>query len=156
MSIDVRLLGLPDQPLIEGVSAELFDDPILPKSVIAFLADPRHIIIGALDGRALVGFVSALEYYHPDKPPHLWINEVSTASSHRRLGIASRMLTAAFEEGRKRGCVEVWVGTEHDNEAARRLYSSMAEAGQPASFLMYEFDLTINARRSGRSTPSAA
>ena len=29
-----------------------------------------------MDGVALVGFVSAVDYVHPDKRPQLWINEV--------------------------------------------------------------------------------
>ena len=46
----------------------MFNDPIVPASARAFLADPRHRLADALDNGLIVGFVSAVIYMHPDKP----------------------------------------------------------------------------------------
>ncbi|MDQ6437068.1 hypothetical protein RB623_23700 [Mesorhizobium sp. LHD-90] len=47
-----------------------------------------------------------------------------------------------FELGRTFGCEEAWVGTEPDNLAARKLYESRPETGEPAQdFVMYVYEL---------------
>jgi len=41
--------------------------------------------------------------------------------------------------GKALGCEEAWVGAEHDNVAARRLYESRGAAAEP--FVMYVYRL---------------
>ncbi len=68
-----RLRSLADLPLLARVAEGVFDDPIDSDAARAFLADPRHHLVVALDGEVVVGFVSAVHYAHPDKPrPELW------------------------------------------------------------------------------------
>jgi aminoglycoside 6'-N-acetyltransferase I len=50
------------------------------------------------------------------------------------------MLDAMFAIGKAEGCGEAWVGTEHDNIAARRLYET--RGGTTAEpFVMYVYEL---------------
>src|SRR5690606_7845707 len=121
------------------VADEVFDHAPDPACVAEFLADPRHHMAVAMDGDTVVGMASAVDYVHPDKPRELWINEVGVAPAYRRAGVARRLLSLLFARGRERGCREAWVGTEHDNVAARALYRSLD--GQHASFVMYAFRL---------------
>ena len=44
-----------------------------------------------------------------------------------------------FQIGRAHGCEEAWVGTEHDNAPARRLYESRGSEAEP--FVMYVYKL---------------
>jgi ribosomal protein S18 acetylase RimI-like enzyme len=97
----------------------------------------------ALDANVVVGMVSAVHYVHPDKPAELWINEVGVAPTHRRQGIARRMLAEMLEVGRGCGCVNAWVLTERSNEAAIKLYGTAQEGAAPKDSVMFEFDLRL-------------
>lgn len=139
MTLEIRLLGPDDRGVLERVAPGVFDHPVEPRWADAFLANPRHHLVVALDDGIVVGMVSALDYVHPDKAPQLWINEVGVAATHRRQGVALRMLRAMLAHGRALGCTEAWVGTEQDNVAARALYERAG--GTPEPSLLYEFPL---------------
>ena len=139
MTLEIRLLGPDDRGVLERVAPGVFDHPVEPRWADTFLADPRHHLVVARDDDIVVGMVSALDYVHPDKAPQLWINEVGVAATHRRQGVALRMLRAMLAHGRALGCTEAWVGTEQDNVAARALYERAG--GTPEPSLLYEFPL---------------
>jgi aminoglycoside 6'-N-acetyltransferase I len=124
-AIEIKALGPGDAPLLDAVDPDVFDDPLDPRATEAFLNDPRHHLVVAIDAGTIVGFASAVHYVHPDKPfPEMWVNEVGVASSHRGRGIAKAILQRLFEVARTLGCREAWVLTDHENEAALRLYES--------------------------------
>jgi ribosomal protein S18 acetylase RimI-like enzyme len=131
------LVGPEDGDLLGRIAPEVFDFAIDPASAAEFLNDPRHHLALALDGDTVVGMASAVDYVHPDKPRELFINEVGVAPTHRRLGVGRRLLEMLFASGRERGCREAWVGTEHENEAARALYKSLRGSEEP--FILYSF-----------------
>jgi hypothetical protein len=91
----------------------------------------------AIDAQTLVGFASAVHYVHPDKPPELWINEVSVAATHRRRGIGKQLLRALFAAAEDLGCGEAWVLADPDNLEAARLYGSAG--GRPVATTMFNF-----------------
>ena len=122
--VEVRLLGPDDAPRVDGADPGLFDGPVVAARTREVLADPRHHLVGALEGGSLVGFVSAVHYLHPDKPPELFVNEVGVRETHRRRGLARRMLAVLLEHGRALGCVGAWVLSDGENEAAHRLYAA--------------------------------
>jgi ribosomal protein S18 acetylase RimI-like enzyme len=140
MSIDVRLLGPDDLGVLDRIADGVFDCPVQADWAGAFLADARHHLLVAVEDGVVVGMVSAVDYVHPDKPPQLWINEIGVAPSHQRRGIGRRLLDAVVAHGRTLGCTEAWLGTEEDNEAARRLYT--AAGGEAEPFVLYSFALT--------------
>ena len=138
--ITVRLLRAEEAHVLENVAPDVFDHAVDPMQSAAFFADPRHHLAVALDGALVVGMASAVEYYHPDKPPALWVNEVGVAPDYRRRQLGKRLMDTLLKHGRSLGCTEAWVGTELENEAARRLYeASGGGAGEP--FVMYTFPL---------------
>ena len=55
-------------------------------------AIPRHHLVAAIADDRLVGFISALDYWHPDKPRGLWINEVGVAPTWQHRGAGTRHL----------------------------------------------------------------
>lgn len=141
MAIEIKVLGSQDVRVLTNVAAGVFDDAIDPVRAEEFLADPRHHVVVAVEEFLVVGFVSAVHYVHPDKPlPELWINEVSVAETHRRRGVAKRLLNSMLEVGRAAGCVEAWVLTDPENTAGRRLYSALGSEA-PAAQLMFTFQL---------------
>jgi aminoglycoside 6'-N-acetyltransferase I len=142
MTIEIKLLGVADAPILEHVAPEVFDDPINVARTGEFLADPRHHLAVAMDDGLVVGFVSAVQYVHPDKSgPDLSINEISVAASHPGSGIGSRLLRSILDLGRRIGCQAAWVLTDRTNAAAMRLYSSVGSPKEPTDHVMFEFRL---------------
>ncbi len=137
--VEVKILGAGDGAVLERVAAGVFDHEVEPALASEFLGDPRHHIAVAIADHTVVGFVSAVHYVHPDKPPELWVNEVGVAPSHQREGIGKQLLEALFAHGRTLGCAEAWLGTDESNIAARRLYGSVG--GEEAVMMYVTFRL---------------
>jgi aminoglycoside 6'-N-acetyltransferase I len=139
----VRLLTVDDAALLGAAETDVFDDPVIPASAAAFLADPRHLMAAAIDEGRIVGFASAVLYLHPDKAqPELWINEAGVAETHQRRGLARALIAVLKDEARARGATLAWVLTNRDNSAARAAYKSAGGREAADDVVMVEFDLS--------------
>jgi ribosomal protein S18 acetylase RimI-like enzyme len=120
--VEIRILTVPDAPLLATVADNVFDNIVIPELASTFLADPRHHIAAGIDKGTIIGFASGVDYIHPDKPAELWINEVGVAPTHQGRGIGKAILTCLLEHGVSIGCRTAWVLTEAGNTPARALY----------------------------------
>jgi len=142
MTIEIRRLEAGDDALVMRVAKDVFDEPVRPDRLAAYLASPGHFMIVALADGVVVGQCAAVIHRHPDKVSELYIDEVGVTPAFQRQGIARKVLDAMFAVGREHGCEEAWVGTEPDNAAARALYESRREPHGPAEeFVMYVYRL---------------
>lgn len=139
MGISLKRMRPGDEGDFDSIAPDVFDEPIHPERLEAYLLEPYHLMILAIEDGVVVGQCAAVLHRHPDKPIELYIDEVGTASTHRRLGIGKRLLDAMFAWGRELGCREAWLGTEHDNAAANGLYRKAG--GRHDAIMSYEFDL---------------
>jgi aminoglycoside 6'-N-acetyltransferase I len=139
LGVEIHILRRGDEARLEAVAADVFDRGIDAKLTAEFLADPRHHLVVAIDGGVIVGFASAVDYVHPDKPTELWINEVGVAESHRGRGIGKRIMAAMLEVARQLGCREAWVLTDRANEPAMRLYAAAGGTAAPRDQVMFTF-----------------
>jgi len=146
--VEFKELARTDSGILKHVASGLFDRPIDPSLTEEFLEDPRHHLVVAIDGGEVVGFVSAVHYVHPDKPNEMWLNEIGVVPSHRRCGLATKLLGKMLEIGGKLGCVQAWVLTERDNVAAMGLYA--ANGGQPAPADSVLFTFSTDGRKGNR------
>lgn len=124
--IEIRLLEPGDELLVQELAT--YDGPGDPEGL---LADPRTLMLVALDGERPVGFVLAHELprRHGDRAS-LFVYEVDVDESRRRRGIASALLARLAELGRERGIRVAFVLTEPDNEPANALYRSAGGTSQ--------------------------
>ncbi len=152
--IEIRKLSHDNAGLLRQTAQDVFDHPIEAPQLQKFLDDPRHVMMLAVDGNTVVGMASAFEYFHPDKKPQLFINEVGVAPTHRRRGIGRDLVTALLNEAGSRECVFAWLGTDVDNKPAQACFASVAGAASPQPFLLYEWDLPERAdsRRPTKNT----
>jgi aminoglycoside 6'-N-acetyltransferase I len=137
--VEIKRLGAGDAAVLARVGEDVFDEPIDPERVTAYLAEPGHIMLVALADDEVVAQVAAVIHRHPDKPTELYLDEVGVAPDFRRQGLAKRMVGEMLALGRAAGCEEAWVGTELDNEPARKLYQSRGGVAEP--FVMYVYKL---------------
>jgi ribosomal protein S18 acetylase RimI-like enzyme len=139
--IDVRMLRSEESFVLDHVAEGVFDHAIDPRWKAEFFADSRHHLAVAIDDGLVVGMASGVHYVHPDKPPELFVNEVGVAPGHEGRGIGRRLLAALFDHARVLGCVQAWVGTDHDNVPAQRLYRAAGAEATPEKFLLFNFRL---------------
>ena len=137
MPVTIRMLDATDTALLLAADAALFDHPVRAELVGAFFASEHHHLAGAIEDDALVSFVSAVTYLHPDKPLHMWINEVSTLPACRGRGLAGAVCRAMIDHGHQIGCHEIWLATEDDNAAARAVYRKIS-LRETTGIVMYD------------------
>jgi ribosomal protein S18 acetylase RimI-like enzyme len=127
---------------LANVDPDVFDNAIVPEYLDAFLRDPRHLMFIAQDGALVVGMISAVEYYHPDKPAQMWINEVGVAGNYRKQGIGRRLVQAVLADAAARGISYVWLGTDVDNKPAQACFQAVSKGLKPPQrFLLYEWSV---------------
>ena len=118
-----------------------FDYDVLVDQTRRFLLDERHhLLLGYVDDRP-AGFVSAVEVFHPDKLPELFLNEIGVVEGARRRGVARALIEELKRLGREQGCAAIWVLTDEDNEAAMNLYRTTGGRTDGAPQVMFEYDL---------------
>ncbi|MFJ8883865.1 GNAT family N-acetyltransferase [Streptomyces sp. NPDC102402] len=122
-------------------AAHLYDAPPRPEWADRFLAAGGHLMLIAYVDGDPVGFVSGIEMLHPDKGTEMCLYELSVDERHRRRGIGRALTEALVAEARERGCYDVWVGVERDNEAALATYRS-AGAADDGVFTMLTWEFT--------------
>ncbi len=110
MTIEIRRLDAGDDALVMRIAEDVFDEPVRPDRLAAYLASPGHFMIVALADGVVVGQCAAVIHRHPDKVSELYIDEVGVSPAFQRQGIARKMLDAMFVIGREHGCEEAWVG----------------------------------------------
>ena len=71
-------------------AAGLFDRELRPEAVERFAADPDHHLLLAVEGDAVVGFVSGVEMTHPDKGPEMFVYELGVDPEARNRVSADR------------------------------------------------------------------
>jgi ribosomal protein S18 acetylase RimI-like enzyme len=132
----VRIVRVgPDQAGLVADASALFDGPPRPEWTEAFLTEPGHHLLLAVDGDRPVGFVTGVELVHPDKGRELFVYELGTLEAHRRRGVAAALLRALAEIAVDRDCYGLWVSTEPDNEAALATYRAAGFTAEPAVVL---------------------
>ena len=122
MSIVVRRMQPGDETAFQSIAPDVFDEAIDTERLKAYLREPGHLMVLAFEDDLVVGQCAGVLHRHPDKPTELYVDEVGTASTHLRRGIARMMMDELFAWGRELGCTEAWLGTETDNEPAKALY----------------------------------
>ncbi|WP_246804818.1 GNAT family N-acetyltransferase [Mesorhizobium mediterraneum] len=104
MKMEIRRLFPGDDALVMRVAEDVFDEPVRPDRLAAYLASSGHFMIVALADGIVVGQCAAVIHRHPDKVSELYIDEVGVAPAFQRQGIATKMLDAMFELGQEHGC----------------------------------------------------
>ena len=122
MTLEFRRLKLRDLNAIEEIERRSYPTPWSRSMFAGELAKPSSICLGAIDAdeERLVGYLIISRYVDA------WhVMNIAVAESHRRRGIATRLMERLFEltagDGRRGYTLEVRVS----NQAAIKLYESL-------------------------------
>lgn len=124
MDVSIQVITKRNALILDDVAEDVFDDDIDEDRLAAYLDEKNHILCVAVDEGLVVGHVRAIIHHHPDAPPELYIDNAGVTPEFQRQGIAKRLVQEIVAIGRERGCEDIWVGTESDNESAKALYRS--------------------------------
>ena len=139
MVTEILRIGPAQARRLERVADDVFDEPIDPARLAAYLAQPNHLMVLAVSGGEVIGQARGMVHRHPDLPTELYIDNLGVAQDRRREGVATRMLDELVAWGREKGCEEAWVGTEVDNVPARTLYEGRGSDAE--TFVLYFYEL---------------
>lgn len=142
MACQIIRVGPSQAGLLDRVAVDVFDAPIHPQRLAAYLADPTHMMVVACDGGEVIGQARGMVHRHPDQATELYIDNLGVTPARQREGVATRLLDDLIAWGRGLGCEEAWVGTEVDNEAARALYEGRGSEAETFVLYFYAFDAT--------------
>ena len=111
----------------------------------AYLERPDTVFVAChhVDGasRTLIGIASGrLEIKPYGRERWLYVDEVDVCADRRREGAGRAIMEALFGIAREAGCVEVWLGTETDNEGANALYGSL-DPSERETFVGYAWEV---------------
>ena len=105
--------GMLSDMLIETVAgggSVSFMHPLAPDAAVAFWTGAlgaasrgERVVLGAWDGRCLVGTVTVFLDLPPNQPHRVDIGKLMTRPGHRGRGIATALMLAAERESRTRG-----------------------------------------------------
>jgi aminoglycoside 6'-N-acetyltransferase I len=138
MDVEIFAIGPEQIPRLAVVDDEVFDARLDPERLRTFVADPTHRMICAFADGVCIGQARGVITRQPDGPSSLYIDNLGVAPSHRRLGLASRLLDELVAWGRANDCASAWVATEMDNEAARALYAGRGAEFAAVAYYAYE------------------
>jgi len=136
--IEIRRLGPGDASVLDRVAADVFDQAINKKRLAVYLREPGHLLFVAICDGEVIGQARGMIHHHPDMEDELYIDNLGVAPSFQRQQIGTRLIKALLKSGKEQGCREAWVGTEQDNEAARKLYESLGDSGELVVFFTYK------------------
>lgn len=147
-AVAIHVVTQANAALLDSVDDDVFDRPVRPELVRAFLANPsNHLVVAVADGQ-VVGMASGISYVHPDKPLSLFINEVGVSHRFQRQGLGRRLVSRLLDLGKELGCTEAWVATEQSNEAARALYERSGGVPDEECAVVYVYASVQTAARS--------
>ena len=155
MDVEIRRLQPGDEELARQVVRELMPsderdgrEPSL-EHLQRFLGQETNYLIIVAAGGAPVAFLTA--YRMPALTydgAMVYLFEIEVAPAYRRRGIGKQLINELIRLCRASEVEEIWVGTDNDNVAAKRLYESTGGICQYPDNCEFVYDL--------RGEPSAA
>jgi ribosomal protein S18 acetylase RimI-like enzyme len=131
---------LPGEGATIVAAGHLFDAPPDLATSERFLITPGHHLLMAFEGAAAAGFVSGVELTHPDKGTELFLYELAVDEGFRRRGIGKALVDELLGIARARGCYDMWVLTDLDNDPALATYRSTSTTAE-STHVMLTWDL---------------
>ena len=125
MAIEIIQLSESNMNVLNNYDEDIFDEKIDTYRLAAMLKERNNILLVAVNESVVIGQVLGVTHRHPDKPTELYIDDLGVSEKFQRRGIATRLLEQLYTIGRDRGCEEVWVATEPENEPTIKFFESL-------------------------------
>lgn len=130
MAVAIRRLGLADGAMVEELLDHLsigWTDGLAPSAngATAFLTDSNSFVFGAYVDHDPAGWLWGAHVRRPSGHTMTYVHELDVVEDHRRRGVATLLMNAAFDEARQRGSYRLWLMTREHNQVARSFYGAI-------------------------------
>ncbi len=105
-----------------------------------FLLRSESVFVAAYSDEQFAGMASAKILNKPNGDVWLYIDEVDVCENYQKQGVGKTLMNYLFSFAQECDCVEVWLGTEVENEPANALYKSLTPS-EIRSFIGYTYTL---------------
>lgn len=106
----------------------------------ALLGDDTFIALAALQGDTVVGGLTAYELKKPERErSEIYIYDLAVAASHRRRGVATKLIQALKPIAAARGASVIFVQADHVDPPAIALYTKL---GVREDVLHFDIEVT--------------
>ena len=102
---------------LAALEAACFSDPLTPDMLTRQIEDGGHIVLCAVEGETLLGYVSCQCVLNEG-----YVGSVAVGESFRRRGAAYALMTALAESAGERGLSFLTLEVRESNASARALY----------------------------------
>jgi ribosomal protein S18 acetylase RimI-like enzyme len=127
---------------------DLDDADYSAESLTNFVADDDRILIVARHQERFVGIASATVLLKPyEQERWMYVDEVDVVADYRKQGAGTALMKELLCIAKINHCAELWLGTEHDNGSALKLYESL-EPDDTESFVGFTYRIQIDERPS--------
>ena len=122
-----QLISLLIQDAIRVLDEAPPDDPIYRKAFAAIDADPNQLLLVGSSGEEVVATaqLTFLQYLMHRARPTCLIEAVRVSSRRRNQGLGARLMKAAIDEAKSRGCARVQLTTNKQRLDAHRFYERL-------------------------------
>jgi ribosomal protein S18 acetylase RimI-like enzyme len=126
MKLTISRLGSGDTEQARINCALFWDMSCAEDHLKRFLSDPNCILLVAeVDGKPAGQITGYILHRWDSKPPMLFLYSIDVIQSHRREGVARKMIRAFQRIGKDAGCGGSFVVTNESNTPAMQLYRSL-------------------------------
>lgn len=139
--LEIFQLGPEDATRAQANCALFWDMSAADDNLNAYLKDPNCLLLVAeIDGEPVGQIVGYLLQRWDSKRPKLFLYSIDVVASHRRQGIARRLLEALLRIGEDAGSGSVFVITSESNTAAMHLYPVLGGTRINPDDVMFEWE----------------
>ena len=125
MGLEIVHVTADTTDVLARIADDVFDYAIDKDHLERFCACEDALMFVAVDDGLVVGQVRGYVHRQPDTINQLYLDNLGVAPAFQRRGIATRLVKALLDLGATRGCKDVWLGTEANNDQARQFYRSL-------------------------------
>jgi ribosomal protein S18 acetylase RimI-like enzyme len=120
----IRRLAPGDEDVLRAIAGRYKEAAPSAEQARAFLAEPAHYLLAALDGAEPVGFALGYLMERIDGRRMMFFYELEVGETHRRRGLGRALSEALARHARDEGAYKMWVQTDGENEPATRTYAA--------------------------------
>lgn len=121
-------------------ASEILPEDYSEEDLKEFLVKSESVFVVAYNDKQFAGMASAQILNKPTGDIWLYIDEVDVCENHQKIGVGKALMNYLLSFSNESNCVEVWLGTEVDNEPANALYKSLTPS-EIQNFIGYTYTL---------------
>lgn len=145
-------LGLARQAIAEvNLATSHFTGALDDAALVKFLAEPRHYLLIAMEGKKVAGSLYGYALRQPYRRElQFFLYAIDVRPEHRKRGIGTALVNRFIREAKRAGASEVWVLTNESNRAAMAMYarSGLKRASSDDAVLVLDFRASSKPKKS--------